>query len=80
MRSNNRKLSERVLNIKLETFFFSFFLQNFLNFIEAHTFCRIYLIQQQNTLITLSDELYTLSKMSGLSNNTVYSYYYNNIM
>ena len=80
MKNNSRKLSERVLNIKLETLFSSFFLQNFLDFIEAHTSCRTYLIQQQNTLMTSFNELYTLSKMSDLSNNTAYSHYHNNII
>ena len=80
MKSNSRKLSERVLNARSEILFFSFFLQSFLDFIEAHTSCKTYLIQQQNTLMTLSDELCTLSEMSDLSNNTACSHYYNNIM
>ena len=80
IRSNDRKLSERVLNAKSEILFSSFFLQDFLDFIEAHTSCRTYLIQQQNTLMISSDELYTLPKMLDLSNNTAYSHYYNNIM
>ena len=80
MRSNDRKLSERVLNIRSETLFFSFFLQDFLDFIKAHTSCRIYLIQQQNTLMISFNELCTLSEMSDLSDNTACSHYYNNIM
>ena len=80
IKSNNRKLSERVLNIRSEILFSRFFSQNFLDFIEAHTSCRTYLKQQQNTLMTLSDELCTLSKLLNLSNNTVYSHYYNNII
>ena len=80
IRSNSRKLSERVLNVRSEILFSSFFLQDFLDFIEAHTSYRTYLIQQQNTLMILSDELYTLSEMSGLSNNTVCSHYYNDII
>ena len=80
MRSNNRKLSEKVLNARSETLFSSFFLQNFLDFIKAHTSCRTYLIQQQNTLMTSFNELCTLSEMSDLSNNTACSHYYNNII
>ena len=80
MRSNNRKLSERVLNIRSEILFSSFFLQNFLDFIEAHTSCRTYLIQQQNTLMILFNELCTLSKMPDLSDNTACSHYHNNII
>ena len=80
MRSNDRKLLERVLNIRSETLFSSFFLQDFLDFIEAHTPCRTYLIQQQNTLMISFNELYTLSEMSDLSNNTACSHYYNNII
>ena len=80
MRSNSRKLSERVLNVRSETLFLSFFSQSFLDFIEAHTSCRTYLIWQQNTLMILFNELCTLSEMPGLSNNTACSHYYNNIM
>ena len=80
MRSNGRKLSERVLNVRLEILFLSFFLQDFLDFIEAHTSCRTYLIQQQNTLMILSDELCTLPEMPDLNNNTACSHYHNNII
>ena len=80
IRSNSRKLSERVLNARSETLFLSFFLQDFLDFIEVYTSCRTYLIQQQNTLIISFNELYTLSEMSDLSNNTTCSHYHDNII
>ena len=80
MRSNNRKLLERVLNVRSETLFSSFFLQSFLDFIETYTSCRTYLIQQQNTLIILFNELCTLPEILDLSDNTVCSHYHNNII
>ena len=80
MRSNDRKLSEKVLNAKSEILFPSFFSQGFLDFIEAHTSCRTYSIWQQNTLMILSDELCTLPEMPDLNNNTACSHYHNNII